>query len=134
MPSLINAFKDISLKYLVIPHTQDVGLLDLDDFRYGGTNVTAFRLVNPSSPLVAETLSDWKFDLKLTGTSPLANDLGFSVGILLSTNRSLFQNNLFNSSLLASECLFEWCLHGMSLFSVVMLLCLLCSARSETTT
>ena len=56
-------------------------LLDLDDFRYGGTNVTAFRLVNPRSPLVAEILRDWRFDWGMTGTSPLANEFGFSVRI-----------------------------------------------------
>jgi hypothetical protein len=28
----------------------------MEDFRYGGTNITAFRLVDPNSPLVQEVV------------------------------------------------------------------------------
>lgn len=58
---------------------QDIHLLDLEDFQYSGVNITAYQLVNPESPLVIDVLSDWQFDRKLTGRSPLANELGFSV-------------------------------------------------------
>ena len=30
----------------------DLHLVDLDDFKYGGTNITAFRLVDPAHPEV----------------------------------------------------------------------------------
>jgi hypothetical protein len=30
--------------------------VDLEDFRYGGTNITAFRLVDPNNPLVMEVV------------------------------------------------------------------------------
>ncbi len=39
-------------KYMV----QDLHLVDLEDFRYGGTNITAFRLVDPNNPLVQEVV------------------------------------------------------------------------------
>jgi ionotropic glutamate receptor len=35
---------------------QDLHLVDLEDFRYGGTNITAFRLVDPNNPLVQEVV------------------------------------------------------------------------------
>ncbi len=35
---------------------QDLYLVDLEDFRYGGTNITAFRLVDPNNPLVQEVV------------------------------------------------------------------------------
>jgi hypothetical protein len=42
----------LSEKYMV----QDLHLVDLEDFRYGGTNITAFRLVDPNNPLVQEVV------------------------------------------------------------------------------
>ena len=30
----------------------DLHLVDLEDFKYGGTNITAFRLVDPAQPEV----------------------------------------------------------------------------------
>ncbi len=36
--------------------SQDLHLVDLEDFRYGGTNITAFRLVDPNNPLVMEVV------------------------------------------------------------------------------
>jgi hypothetical protein len=35
---------------------QDLHPLDLEDFRYGGTNITAFRLVDPNNPLVMDVI------------------------------------------------------------------------------
>lgn len=37
----------------------DLQILDLDEFKYGGTNVTAFRLVDPDSVAVENTVSEW---------------------------------------------------------------------------
>lgn len=34
--------------------------MDLEEFRYGGTNITAFRLVDPESPTVSRTVSEWQ--------------------------------------------------------------------------
>ena len=33
--------------------------MDLGQFRYAGTNLTAFRLVDPANPAVRETMADW---------------------------------------------------------------------------
>ena len=35
---------------------QDLHLVNMEDFRYGGTNITAFRLVDPNNPLVQEVV------------------------------------------------------------------------------
>lgn len=31
----------------------------MEEFKYGGTNITAFRLVDPDSPLVQEAVHEW---------------------------------------------------------------------------
>ena len=33
--------------------------MDLGQFRYAGTNLTAFRLVDPANPAVRDTMADW---------------------------------------------------------------------------
>lgn len=38
---------------------QDLQTTDLEEFRYGGTNITAFRLVDPDSVTVSRTVSEW---------------------------------------------------------------------------
>ena len=35
--------------------------VDLEDFRHGGTNITALRLVDPENPLVQRVIRDWVF-------------------------------------------------------------------------
>ena len=40
---------DCVLKLNII---KDLHMVEMEDFKYGGTNITAFRLVNPSSELV----------------------------------------------------------------------------------
>ncbi|KAG4074265.1 hypothetical protein HA402_008674 [Bradysia odoriphaga] len=37
----------------------DLQTINLDEFRYGGTNITAFRLVDPYSQLVQNTVREW---------------------------------------------------------------------------
>ena len=60
---------------------QDLGLVDLEDFKYGGTNITAFRLVDPDNPQVTDVTSDWVMDEMKTGASPLENEQGIRVSI-----------------------------------------------------
>ena len=50
--------------------------MDLEDFRHGGTNITALRLVDPENPLVKQVIQDWAFnnerlsrDIKIPNTS-----------------------------------------------------------------
>lgn len=38
---------------------QDLHTVDLDEFKYGGTNITGFRLVNPDTPMVQKVLKQW---------------------------------------------------------------------------
>ena len=40
---------------------QDLHMVDLDDFKYGGTNVTAFRLLDPEREEVKQVVQDWIF-------------------------------------------------------------------------
>lgn len=38
----------------------DLHMVDLDEFRYGGTNITAFRLLNPDKDSVQAILQEWE--------------------------------------------------------------------------
>lgn len=38
----------------------DLHVVDLDEFKYGGTNITAFRIVNPDKDLVQNTIQEWE--------------------------------------------------------------------------
>ena len=58
---------------------QDLDLLDLEEFKYGGANITAFRLVDLNSPMVREVMRDWSREEETTGLSPLENSRGFRV-------------------------------------------------------
>lgn len=33
--------------------------IDLEEFKYGGTNITAFRLVDPDNEFVRDTVAEW---------------------------------------------------------------------------
>uniref|UniRef100_A0A8W7PVQ0 Receptor ligand binding region domain-containing protein n=1 Tax=Anopheles coluzzii TaxID=1518534 RepID=A0A8W7PVQ0_ANOCL len=37
----------------------DLHTINLDEFKYGGTNITAFRLVDPENPEVAQAIHNW---------------------------------------------------------------------------
>nr|KAG5694073.1 hypothetical protein BaRGS_033692 [Batillaria attramentaria] len=39
--------------------TLDLGLVDLDDFKHGGPNITAYRLINPDNPSVVSIRTEW---------------------------------------------------------------------------
>ena len=34
-------------------------MVELEDFKYGGTNITGFRLVDPDLPEVQHVVQDW---------------------------------------------------------------------------
>ncbi|XP_064612115.1 glutamate receptor ionotropic, kainate 2-like isoform X2 [Liolophura sinensis] len=51
--------------------TLDLGLIDLEDFKHGGANVTAFRIVDPMNPKVRDAISDWALEEMRTGKSAL---------------------------------------------------------------
>lgn len=38
----------------------DLHMVDLDEFKYGGTNITAFRLVNPEMEKIQATIQEWE--------------------------------------------------------------------------
>ena len=38
----------------------DLHLVDVEDFKYGGTNITAFRLVDPAHPEVMSVVRTWR--------------------------------------------------------------------------
>lgn len=45
----------------------DLHTLNLEDFKYGNTNITGFRLVDPTKPEVQAVISDWKYGELLQG-------------------------------------------------------------------
>ena len=63
-----------------ISSTQDIGLLDLEDYRHDGVNITGLQLVDPTNPLVTEVTSDWVYQEVTTGKSPLGEQNGITVG------------------------------------------------------
>ncbi|KAG8234007.1 hypothetical protein J437_LFUL013925, partial [Ladona fulva] len=61
----------------------DLHTVDLEEFKYGGTNITAFRLVDPEKPEVQKVVKDWmlgesRYGRKLE-TSPHAVKVYLSV-------------------------------------------------------
>jgi glutamate receptor, ionotropic, invertebrate len=52
-------------------------IVDLEEFKYGGTNITAFRLVDPDRADVIKVMRDWaygsetRFGRKQEGTTSL---------------------------------------------------------------
>lgn len=40
---------------------QDLHGVDLEEFKYGGTNITAFRLVDPEKPEIQKVVRDWMY-------------------------------------------------------------------------
>lgn len=53
--------------------SQDLHGVDLEEFKYGGTNITAFRLVDPDGPEIRRAVRDWTFppDTKMKKTEPI---------------------------------------------------------------
>lgn len=53
-----------SLKIFILEtFLQDLHGVDLEEFKYGGTNITAFRLVDPEGPQVRKIVRDWSFSI-----------------------------------------------------------------------
>ena len=46
-------------KFFNISKLQDLHSIDLEDFKYGGTNITAFRIVDPNNPEVINVVRNW---------------------------------------------------------------------------
>ncbi len=59
-----NSFVQIMLIYITTNCViKDLHMVEMEDFKYGGTNITAFRLVNPSSELVQGVIIHRKYFL-----------------------------------------------------------------------
>jgi len=62
---------------------QDVGLIDFDDYRHSGVNITAFRLIDPTNPRVVEVTRVWANEQKLYGNSALENERGIRASVII---------------------------------------------------
>ena len=56
---------------------QDLHLVDLEEFKYGGTNITSFRLVDPHNPEVTKVVKRWTLGIK--GSKNRINGTNFKV-------------------------------------------------------
>ena len=48
-------------------------MVPLDDFKYGGTNLTSFRLLNPERDEVRQVVQDWIYGEMRYGSRSLEN-------------------------------------------------------------
>lgn len=53
-----------------VPVFQDLHTVDLEEFKYGGTNITAFRLVDPERAEVQKVMRDWAYGDTRYGRKP----------------------------------------------------------------
>lgn len=49
---------------------KDLHTINLNEFKYGGTNITAFRIVDPDSIHVQETVNNWIASEQQAGRKP----------------------------------------------------------------
>ena len=61
--------------------------MDLEEFKYGGTNITSFRLVDPHNPKVKELVKSWNMPIK--GSKGKIDKSNFKVDILKDLNSML---------------------------------------------
>lgn len=61
----------LSNSYHFMFTTLDLPLIDLEEFKYGGVNITAIRLIDSLRPQVSEVTQDWIMEEKRTGNSPI---------------------------------------------------------------
>ncbi|XP_029649094.2 glutamate receptor ionotropic, kainate 1-like [Octopus sinensis] len=61
----------LSASYHFIFTTLDLTLIDLEEFKYGGANITAVRMIDSLRPFVSEVTQDWVMEEKRTGNSPI---------------------------------------------------------------
>jgi len=50
---------------------QDLALVDLDDYKYSGANITAMRLIDPQRPQVIKVTTEWAYLAENGQASPL---------------------------------------------------------------
>ena len=43
---------------------QDLHLVELEDFKYGGTNITGYRLVDPTQDWIVDIVEEWVKELE----------------------------------------------------------------------
>lgn len=65
----------------------DLHSVDLEEFKYGGTNITALRLVDPDDPEIQKVVQNWvygelRYGRKLDLPPPKVSDLDHSVHLL----------------------------------------------------
>ena len=65
----------------------DIHTINLEEFKYGGTNITAFRLVDPENVEVQNAINNW-----VTGESRLGKKLDLKTQVSL---KSIFRFNSF---------------------------------------
>lgn len=53
---LVRGIHKAKSRYVLL---QDLHSVDLEEFKYGGTNITAFRLVDPEKPELQRVVRDW---------------------------------------------------------------------------
>lgn len=58
--------------------TLDLGLVELEQFKHAGANITGMRLVDPERPLVTAVTGEWKYEMfsSSSRTSPLIDQTG----------------------------------------------------------
>nr|XP_022293547.1 glutamate receptor ionotropic, kainate 2-like [Crassostrea virginica]XP_022293548.1 glutamate receptor ionotropic, kainate 2-like [Crassostrea virginica] len=58
--------------------TLDLNLVELEQFKHAGANITAMRLVDPDRPLVTAVTGEWKYEMfsSSSRTSPLIDQSG----------------------------------------------------------
>ena len=72
-------------------------MVNLDDFKYGGTNVTAFRLLDPDRDEVKQVVQDWIFGEMRYGRKMEAHEQTIKVfNLHCSTFFKIFQKRKFS--------------------------------------
>ena len=56
-------------------------MVNLEEFKYGGTNLTAFRLLDPERPEVKQVVEDWIYGEMRYGRKSKLEASGMSVKV-----------------------------------------------------
>lgn len=56
-------------------------MVELEQFKHAGANITGMRLVDPERPLVSAVMGEWKYEMfsSSSRTSPLIDQTGIPV-------------------------------------------------------
>ena len=77
-------------------------MVNLDEFKYGGTNLTAFRLLDPDKPEVQQVVQDWihgelrfgrKLDVAGQGVKVILS-FHFEFALVAQTNNACFKTHV----------------------------------------